>query len=528
MDTESAPSRPTPLRRLLGDAANLPVFVTSAVLVVALAVFGVVAPDAADRVFGGVQGFIVDELGWFYSLVASCFLVFVLWTAFGRYGNVRLGPDDARPDYGYVTWFAMLFSAGMGIGVLFWSVAEPLNHFATPPYGDAETPAAAQRAVNLTFLHWGLHGWAIYAVVGLVLAYVVFRRGLPMAMRSTLQPLLGDRVYGPAGHAIDVFAILGTMFGVATTLGIGAQQGAAGLAHLFDLEATLNVQLWIIALATAAALVSVISGLDRGIKRLSQTAFVLGLVVLAYVLLLGPTGYALTATVESIGRYVQTLPETALRGTAYADPDWMADWTLFYWGWWLAWSPFVGIFIARVSRGRTIREFVLGVLFVPTLVIFLWYGVFGHLALQRVLAGDERLLDTAIDNLPAAIFVFFEAFPLSTVVSLVGLVVIAVYFVTSSDSASFVIDMLASGGDLDPPRRTRVFWAVAEGLVGAMLLVAGGLQAMRTFQITTGLPLALLLIGMCVAMTRALRTERRHGTAGARGRPESDPHVEST
>lgn len=500
------------MQRLAGGAVDPPVFVTSAVLVLGLAVFGVVAPDAAAEVFGTIQGVIVDQFGWFYSLSASGFLVFVLWIAFSRHGRVRLGPDDAEPEYGYVTWFSMLFSAGMGIGVLFWSVAEPLNHYANPPYGEAETAAAAQQAINLTFLHWGLHGWAIYTVVGLVLAYVVFRRGQPMAMRSTLQPLLGDRVYGPAGHAIDVFAILGTMFGVATTLGIGAQQGSEGLAYLFGLEADLSLQLTIVAVATAAALASVVSGLDRGIKRLSQLAFVLGLFMLGYVLLLGPTGYALSATVESLGRYAQTLPGTALRGTAFADADWMADWTLFYWGWWLAWSPFVGIFIARVSRGRTIREFVLGVLFVPTLVIFLWYGVFGHTALRRVLAGDDGLLTTATDNLPAAIFVFFEAFPLPGLVSAVGLLVIAVYFVTSSDSASFVIDMLASGGDLDPPVRTRVFWAATEGVVGAMLLVAGGLSAMRTFQITTGLPLAVLLIGMCAALVRALRHERRPTT----------------
>jgi choline/glycine/proline betaine transport protein len=497
-------------RSVLGFQTNPTVFFVSAGAILALVVFGVAAPETAETVFAGIQDFIVAELGWFYSIVVSGFLIFVLWIGLGRFGRIRLGPDDSRPDYSYVTWFAMLFSAGMGIGVLFWSVAEPLNHFADPPYGSAETAEAARNAVNLTYLHWGLHGWGIYVVVGLSLAYMSYRRGLPMAMRSTLHPLLGDRVYGPVGHAVDIFAILGTMFGVATTLGLGAQQGAAGLEHLFAIDGGLTTQLWIIALATGAAIASVVSGLDRGIRRLSEIALALGLAIFLYVLVFGETAYGLSSTVESIGFYIQHLPETALRGTAFADSEWMGAWTFFYWGWWLAWSPFVGVFIARISRGRTVREFVLGVLLVPTTLVFVWYGVFGHMAMRRVLEdGDENLLSTAVDDIPVAIFVFFEEFPFAFALSIVGLLVIAIYFVTSSDSASFVIDMLASGGDPDPPTRSRVFWATTEGLVGAMLLVAGGLEAMQMFQITTGLPLAVLLIAICVALVSSLREDRR-------------------
>jgi choline/glycine/proline betaine transport protein len=496
-------------RRILGVDLAPAVFVPSAVLILGFVAFGVAAPEVAGEIFGDVQGWIVTNLGWFYTLAVSGLLVFTLWIGLGRFGDIRLGPPDARPTFSSTAWFAMLFSAGMGIGVLFWSVAEPLTHYATPPYGEAETAEAARQAMVLTFLHWGLHGWAIYAIVGLGLALMAYRRGLPMAMRSLLHPLIGDRIYGPTGHVVDVFAILGTMFGIATTLGIGAQQIAAGLDRVFGISPGLSTQLWVIGLATAAATISVVSGLDRGIKLLSQAALYLGLGIFAFVLVAGPTAFALTATVDSIGLYLQRLPETALRGTSSADAGWMGDWTLFYWGWWLAWSPFVGMFVARVSRGRTVREFVLGVLLVPTIVVFLWYGVFGNMALQRALAGDDGLVDAALNDIPVAIFEFFTVFPLTSVVSVVGLLVIIIYFVTSSDSASFVIDMLASGGDEDPPVGTRVFWAVSEGLVGAALLVAGGLQAMRTFQITTGLPLLVLTIATCVAIVAALREEAR-------------------
>jgi choline/glycine/proline betaine transport protein len=495
-------------RRIMGVDIAPAVFVPSAVLILGFVVLGVAAPDTANEVFGRVQTWIVTNLGWLYTLAVSGFLVFVLWIGLGRFGQVRLGPPDSRPRYSYSAWFAMLFSAGMGIGVLFWSVAEPLAHFANPPYGDPETAEAARQAMVLTYLHWGLHGWAIYVVIGLGLALMAYRLRLPMAMRSLLHPLIGDRIYGPIGHAVDVFAILGTMFGVATTLGFGAQQLSAGLERLFGLSSGLSTQLWVIGLATLAATISVVSGLDRGIKLLSQTALYLGLAILGFVLIAGPTAYALTATVDSIGLYLQRLPETAFRGTTSADAEWMGDWTLFYWGWWLAWSPFVGMFVARVSRGRTVREFVLGVLLVPSLVIALWYGVFGNIALRRALDGDDAFLDAAVNDVPVAIFDFFDAFPFTSLVSVVGLVVIIVYFVTSSDSASFVIDMLASGGDEDPPVGTRVFWAVSEGLVGGTLLVAGGLQAMRTFQITTGLPLLVLAVATCVAIVIALRAEQ--------------------
>ncbi|MEX0835271.1 MAG: BCCT family transporter [Nitriliruptor sp.] len=506
----AATTAPSPLvttRRFLGVDIAPAVFVPSAALILAFVVFGVAAPDTANDIFGEVQTWIVTNLGWLYTLAVSGFLVFVLWVGLGRFGHVRLGPPDARPRYSYVAWFAMLFSAGMGIGVLFWSVAEPLAHFANPPYGDAETAEAARQAMVLTYLHWGLHGWAIYVVIGLGLALMAYRLRLPMAMRSLLHPLIGDRIYGPIGHTVDVFAILGTMFGVATTLGIGAQQLGAGLERLFGVSNGLSTQLWVIGLATLAATISVVSGLDRGIKLLSQAALYLGMAMLGFVLIAGPTAYALTATVDSIGLYLQRLPETAFRGTTSADATWMGNWTLFYWGWWLAWSPFVGMFVARVSRGRTVREFVLGVLLVPSLVIALWYGVFGNIALRRVLQGDDAFLDAAVNDVPVAIFDFFDAFPLTSVVSVVGLLVIVVYFVTSSDSAPFVIDMLASHGDEDPPVGTRVFWAISEGLVGGTLLVAGGLQAMRTFQITTGLPLLVLTVVTCVAIVTVLRRE---------------------
>jgi choline/glycine/proline betaine transport protein len=345
---------------------NPPVFFGAAFLIVAIVLFGAVVPDVAATVFSAVQDTIVHFAGWYYMLAVAGFLVFAIGLAFSSYGRIRLGPDDSAPDYGHVTWFAMLFSAGMGIGLMFFGVAEPLLHFSSPPVGQGGTVEAARNAMKITFFHWGLHAWGIYAVIGLSLAYFSFRHGLPLALRSALYPLIGERVHGPIGHAVDIFAVLGTMFGVATSLGLGVMQVNSGLHYLFGVQQATWIQLILIAVITMMATASVVSGLDVGIRRLSELNMILALVILAFVLVTGPTLFLLQALVQNIGAYLGSVVQRTFTLFAYRPSDWMGNWTLFYWGWWMAWSPFVGMFIARVSRGRTIREFVTG-LAVPVL-----------------------------------------------------------------------------------------------------------------------------------------------------------------
>ncbi len=489
--------------RLSGDPI---VFFGSAGLILAFVVFGTAFTEAAQALFSQAQAWISGNLGWLYHSSVTFSLLFCLWLCASRHGRVRLGSEDDRPDYGYATWLSMLCSAGMGIGMLFWSVAEPITHFSAPPFGAAGTAQAAKVAMDVTLFHWGLHGWCVYAVVGLGLALAAHRRGEPLTFRSALHPILGERIRGSIGHAIDVFAVLGTMFGVATSLGLGVQQINAGLHYLLGVEVSITVQVLVIAGITAVATASVVSGLDRGILWLSRLAIWLVLPLLLFVLATGATGAALRSIVEHGGHYLLAVVSRGFVSSLGGSTEWQGDWTLFYWAWWIAWSPFVGTFVARISKGRTIREFVLGVLLVPTLFTSVWFCVFGGLALEQVTGGDGSLAAAVQDNFAVAIFVFFESFPAPALLSTVGLVIIVVYFVTSSDSASLVIDTIAAGGDPHPPKRQRVFWATAEGAVAAVLLVGGGLAPMRAFQLITGIPLAVILLLICYAIVRSLRS----------------------
>ncbi len=503
------------LQQALGLKINPPVFWISAALTAAFVLFGALFAETAQELFGAVQGAIARHLSWFYYASMTFFLLFCAWLAISRHGKVRLGADGERPEYGYVSWFAMLFSAGMGIGVLFWSVAEPVTHYMSPPQGAGSTPAAARQAMEITLLHWGLHGWAVYVIVGLALAYFSFRKGMPLTLRSALAPLLGKYIEGPLGHAVDIFAVIGTMFGVATTLGMGSQQVNAGLQHLLGFESSTALQLVLILVITLFATISVVSGLDRGIRRLSELNIGLSFLLLLYVLFTGPTTHALRTFAEGTGSYLLLLVKQGFwSGTGGGDITWQGNWTLFYWGWWIAWSPFVGMFVARISRGRTIREFILGVLFVPTAVTCLWFSIFGGIALRRVQEGDAALMSAVKDNFAVAIYVFFDGLPLSGLISVLGVFVVVTFFVTSSDSASLVIDYLSAGGEEDAPVRQRVFWATSEGAVAAVLLMAGGLAPMRSFQVATGVPLCVILLLMCYAIVRALRQEGREPPGG--------------
>ena len=489
---------------------NPPVFILSAVLTLVFVLFAALATDFAEQMFSAIQGWITDTLGWFYVMAVAGFLVFVIALALSGFGRVKLGRDHSRPDYSYASWFAMLFSAGMGIGLMFFAVAEPVMHYLTPPVGDPEGAEAARQAMRITFFHWGVHAWAIYAVVALSLAYFAFRHDLPLTIRSSLYPLIGDRIYGPIGHTVDIFAVLGTLFGVATSLGFGVLQINAGLNYLFDVPTTLLVQCLLIAVITGFATISVVLGLDGGIRRVSELNMILAVVLLLFVLIAGPTVFLLQTLVQNTGMYLSSLFEMTFNLYAYEPNDWIGGWTLFYWGWWIAWAPFVGMFIARVSRGRTIREFVGGVLFVPVGFTFIWMTFFGDTALYMIMIqgvaelGEQVSTDTAV-----ALFMFFEQLPFSAVTATLATLLVVTFFVTSSDSGSLVVDILTSGGTKEPsPVWQRVFWAVLEGVVATALLIAGGLAALQTAAIASALPFTIIMVLMCWGLLRALRVDQ--------------------
>ncbi|MDH5446886.1 MAG: BCCT family transporter [Gammaproteobacteria bacterium] len=474
--------------------------------------------------FDETQAWIANQAGWFFVLGVNLILGFMLYLIFSPFGKIRLGGSDAKPEFTRLGWLAMLFSAGMGIGLLFYSVAEPMYHLVSPPHGaTAGTAAAAEDAIKTTFLHWGLHAWGIYALVGLALAYFAFNRNLPLSIRSVFYPLLGERIHGGWGHAIDILATVATLFGVATSLGLGASQVNAGLQHLFGIPESSLTQILLITAITALATVSVVAGLDRGIKRLSQFNILVAVLLLVFVLVVGPTLFILNGFVENIGHYLNDFFYLGFWNETYSGGSWQNGWTVFYWGWWIAWSPFVGMFIARISRGRTIGEFITGVLLVPTLMTFAWLSVFGDSAIYIELFGGGGMAEAVSNNIPRSMFFFLERLPvavgytsfpgwITTLISLLTILVIITFFVTSSDSGSLVIDMITAGGNPNPPVAQRIFWAVTEGIVAAALLVAGGLSALQTAAIATGLPFTVLLLMMMVSLYRGLQSELHTST----------------
>jgi len=499
-------------------------------------IFGVFFVEHAEQVFDAVQDGIVHHFGWFYIVSVAFFLLFVIGLFFSPWGSIRLGEDDSEPEYTYFSWFAMLFSAGMGIGLVFWAVAEPMFYYLDSPTVESGTLEAASEAMRLTFFHWGLHAWAIYIVVGLSLAYFSFRKGLPLSIRSAFHPLLGDRIYGPIGHTIDVLAIFGTIFGVATSLGLGVMQVAAGIDYLFGLglEDATGLQLGLITIITLIATGSVVAGLDKGIRRLSNFNMTVAVILALFIFAVGPTVFLLNNWVENTGNYLSTIVRTTFWNDAWGDGAWHGAWTFFYWGWWIAWSPFVGMFIARVSRGRTIREFIGGVLLVPAAFTTFWLTTFGNSGLHRELFGAGGIAGVRAEEM---LFALLQGFPLSAVTSVLAMIVIVAFFVTSSDSGSLVVDMLASGGNPNTPTVQRVFWALLEGAVAGVLLWAGGLGALQTAAIATGLPFAAVLVVMCFALLEALRTEsmdrgrvrkvfpaRNHDHEGGAGLPIDTAH----
>ncbi len=476
----------------------------SAVLLITFILLTLMFHQQADAFFGAAMSFITNTFGWFLILASNVFIIAALVFAFSRYGRIRIGGQKAKPEFSTLGWFAMLLSAGMGIGLMFWSVGEPMYHYNSPsPMFNGiqgSTPEAAQAAMGTTYFHWGIHPWAIYAIVALGLAFFAYNRGLPLTIRSIFYPLLGNRIYGFWGNVIDILSVLATLTGLATSLGLGVKQINAGLNYLFNVQVSVTTQIILIAVITAFATLSVMSGLDGGVKRLSQINMGTAAIFMLFLLLAGPTVYILSGFTQNLGYYITKLPELSLWAETFRESNWQGSWTVFYWAWWISWSPFVGMFIARISKGRTVREFILVVMLVPTLLSFVWMSVFGGSAIFLQSSGTADLLSAVQADVSTALFAMLQHFPLTNILSFIGILLVTIFFVTSSDSGSLVVDHLTSGGKLDSPIPQRVFWAVMEGVVAAVLLIGGGLTTLQTAAVSTGLPFAVILLLIIYAL----------------------------
>ncbi|QIL91873.1 BCCT family transporter [Microbulbifer sp. SH-1] len=485
-----------------------PVFYTATGILLILVVYAVLFPKDATARFQSMQETIVTYMGWYYVLIVAILLVTVVIISMSRLGDIKLGPEHEKPEYGFWSWLAMLFSAGIGIGLLFFGVAEPVMHYLNPPDASAGSVQAARDAMVLSIFHWGFHVWAIFAGVALILGYFSYRHNLPLTLRSALYPLIGERIHGPIGHAIDVFAIVSTVCGVATTLGFGVLQMNSGLNHLFGIPVGEATQVVLIVVTTALATVSVVAGLDAGIKRLSQLNMGLAALLCFTVLILGSTVFLFQAFVQNLGSYLSVLVNRTFNLYAYAPTDWIGGWTIFYWGWCLSWSPFVGLFIARISRGRTIREFAVGTLLMPTLITILWLTVFGNSAIRMIREeGLQSLADIIEKDQSLALFQFLEQFPFSQVLSGLAIVLVVIFFITSADSGAMVMNMLSSHGRDDTPVWQRIFWSAIIGVVAIALLLAGGLASLQTAAIASALPFSVILLVAIYGLVKALRMD---------------------
>ena len=496
------------LKRLkIFEAMEPVVWLGSAAVVIGFCIYGGLFTESAASVFKALQGYIATQFGWFYILSATFFLGFVVWLYFSPYGNIRLGRDDDEPDFSTFAWFTMLFSAGMGIGLVFWGIAEPIMHYQNPPTAQGGTPEALAESFRFTFFHWGFHPWAVYIIFALGIAYYHFRLGLPLAPRSLLYPVIGERFRGMAGHAVDILCTVGTLFGVATSLGIGSMQINVGISAYTALPIATHIQIWIIIIITMVATISVVSGIHNGIKLLSQFNILLALALLLFVLIAGPTLFQLRLLTTTVGDYLQHIVGMSFwMGEGKAN-DWQKSWTIFYWGWWISWSPFVGIFIARISKGRTVKEFVLTVFLAPVGVTFLWLAVFGGTGLQLELYGPGDIAEAVSENVALSLNAVLAHLPFASVTPAIATLLVITFFVTSSDSGSLVDDMVTSGGHPDPPTSQRIFWAFAEGAVAAVLLYTGGLGALQTASITSGLPITVMLLFASYGLVKAFRVD---------------------
>jgi len=493
------------------------VFWISLIIIIPFIIWGMLPEDllgsaSLNNVTSAIQGFLTSEFGWFYVLSMAIFVVVAFYLMFSKYGKIRLGKPDEKPEYSYISWFAMLFSAGMGIGLIFWGVAEPLSFLDDPPYGESGTQEAAQTAMQYSFLHWGFHPWAVYAILGLALAYFKYRRQSSGLVSSTLEPLFGDRMKGGWGTLIDVLVVFATIFGVATSLGLGAAQVAGGITSVFGGNSTVVMQLIIIAVFTVLFLLSSMTGINKGIKWLSNTNLVLALFLMLFVFILGPSTFILNLYTSTLGQYVQNLPSMSLRMSPFSaeNNQWIQDWTVFYWAWWIAWSTFVGTFIARVSRGRTIREFVSGVVLVPAVIGTIWFAVMGGAGINAEMNQGGNLIQQMNNSgTEVALFSLLDGFPMGTFISIIAVVLISVFFITSADSATFVLGMQTTGGSLEPNTKVRFTWGIIQSATAAILLWTGGLGALQTASHIAAFPFAIILLLVIVSLIKALRADKK-------------------
>lgn len=493
------------MNRVFRKEYNPYVFFGSLIILIIMVAYVSLFREQAQYQMSETKEWINTNFGWFYILTVAIILVTAVFLFFSRYGDIKLGPDHSKPEYSNLSWLSMLFAAGMGIGLMFWGVAEPVMHYLVPPDAQPETLAAAKESMKLVFFHWGLSAWAIYALVAVILAYFAFRQNLPLTLRSALYPLIGERIYGGWGHAVDIFAVLGTIIGVSTTLGMGVQQINAGLNYLYGLPIGIDIQTLLIIVVMILVGCSVFSGMDKGIKRLSELNMIFAIVLLLFILILGPTLFILQTFMQNLGGYISELVSRTFNLYAYESNDWVGNWTIFYWAWWLSWSPFVGSFIARISRGRTIREFIAGAMFVPALFTLLWMTVFGDTALHLILYNNaQQLADMVRSDYTMALFAFLEHFPFSSIVSFFAVFMIFLFFITSADSSSMVIDMSASNGKTDTPVWQSLFWVFVVAVVTIALMYSNGLQALQTASIVSALPFAITLLIAMWGLIRAL------------------------
>lgn len=506
------PTNETDIEHKIGDHnvqgfgldVHSPVFAISAILAVMFVAGTLLFQEQAGSLFGEMRTWITTQFDWFFVIIANFLVIFCLAIAFSKLGRVRLGGNDAKPQYSYPAWLSMLFAAGVGIGLMFFGVLEPVTHTVNPPLGIDPADIATARAAGMSaaIFHWGLHAWAIYAIVGLSLAFFCFNRGMPLTLRSAFYPLIGKAVWGPFGHFVDITAVLATLFGLAVSLGFGAEQIAGGLNYLFGVPINNLTKVLLIIAIISIALVSVVAGLEKGVKRLSELNMTMAAALLVFVLIAGPTLVILRTIVSATIDYIYYLPRLS-NWVGREDTAFLHGWSTFYWAWWISWSPFVGMFIARVSYGRTVREFITWVLIIPTIIGIIWMSTFGGTALEQLIGDGYRGVADSVPEL--ALFKMLEQLPFTEIVSAISVLLIAVFFVTSADSGSLVMDIITAGGKMDAPVQQRVFWCVLAGMVAIALMLGGGMASLQALTLSIGLPFGVVLLLMCVGLIKGLR-----------------------
>ena len=488
---------------------NNKVFYISLLLSIMVVFWGIIASENFQSIASSIMKFLTEYFGWAYLLSMLIFVIFALFLAFSRFGKIKLGPDNSTPEYSTLSWFAMLFGAGMGIGLVFWGVAEPLAHFTNPPYGTAGSPEAANFAMKSVFMHWGFHPWANYSILGLALAYFQFRKNKPALVSSVFIPIIGEeRAKGSIGKLIDILAIFATVGGVATSLGLGTLQINSGLNFLFNIPKNYKVQLIIILIVTVIYILTAVSGVEKGIKLISDINLYVAFGLLLLCILIGPKIQIINSLVNGLGEYVQNFIQDSLKISSYGDNGWLGSWRIFYWAWWIAWAPFVGTFIARISKGRTIKEFIMGVIVAPSLASFVWFSVFGSMGLNLSNKLSIDVLKSIAAEPDTALFVVLSNYKFGAIISIVAVFLLCTFFITSANSATFVLGMLSSNGNLNPSNKRKILWGIVQALFAVALLLSGGLGALQTASIAVAFPFIFVMILACVSIIKALKEEK--------------------